>query len=108
MGHGVLFRRRKFRGRQVPVADKEIGIVAKAAVAARRVDDPAVPFAFGDDGLRIVGMADEDEDANVMGAPVGLAGQIGGQFRVVAVVGFRFPGIARGMDPRLAAESMDA
>ena len=45
---------------------------AETAVAARRVDDLAVPFAFGDDRLRIVGVTHEDQHTDVVRAPVRL------------------------------------
>ena len=53
-----------------------------------------MPFAFGNDRLRIVGAAAEHEQADEVGATVGLAGQVGEQLFVVAGIRFRLAGIA--------------
>lgn len=59
MRAAVLFRGVEFGGAFVEFADVEQRIVAEAAFAARRAQDFAVPFAFGDDRLRVVRVADK-------------------------------------------------
>ena len=49
----------KFCGGNAFVGKQEIRIVAKAALAAWRIDDFAMPLTFGDERLRIIGTADE-------------------------------------------------
>jgi hypothetical protein len=51
-------------------------VVAEAALAARRVDDLAVPQPVGDHRLRIVGVAHQHQRAVVVGAAVGVPGEL--------------------------------
>ena len=90
------------------LGDEEQRVVAEAAVAAGGFEDLAVPFAAGNDGLWVVGMADEDQRAVEAGAAVGLAGQAFEEQGVVAGVGLGFAGEARRQHARRAAEGVDA
>ena len=67
----------------------EMRVVAEAAVAARRIDDRAVPRAFGDHRLGIVGVPDQHQHAIVMRAPVGDARKRRDELLVVARIGRR-------------------
>jgi hypothetical protein len=67
-----------------------------------------MPFAFGDDRLRIVGMAHQHQHGDVVCAAIGDPGKVGQQLRVVARVGFRLAAIAGGEDARCAAQRRDA
>ena len=76
----VLDRTIQF-GRSLAVGRNiEQWVVAEAVGAALGGENFAVPFAFGDDRLRVVGGAHQHQDAGKMGAPVALAGQIGKVF----------------------------
>jgi hypothetical protein len=67
-----------------------------------------VPFAAGDERLRVVGVADEGQRAVEAGAAVGLAGQAFEQQGVVALVGLGLAGEARRQHAGRAAEDVDA
>ena len=83
-------------------------VVAEAVGAALGGENFAVPFAFGNNRLRVVGGPNQHQDTGKMGAPVVLASQIGEQFGIVARIRFRFAGIACRVDARRAAEGGDA
>jgi hypothetical protein len=51
-----------------------------------------MPFAFGDDGLRIVGGTHQHQHGDIVRAAVGDTGQVGQQFGVVLRVRFRLIG----------------
>ena len=84
----------EFGGGFSGVRDEEQRVVAEALGAARAGEDFAVPFAFGDDRLRIVGAPAEYQHADEVGAAVVLPGEVGEQLFVIAGVRFRFAGIA--------------
>src|ERR1017187_3401374 len=94
MGDDVLFLGGEVGGGAAPFRQPKVGIVAKAASAFRSVDDLAVPLALGDDRLGVVGMADEDQDAAVMGAAGGLTRQVGNEFVIIAPVRLGLAGVA--------------
>ena len=58
MRSAVLLVGVELRDGHAGVREEEIGVIAEAALAARGGDDLAVPCAFGDDRLRIVGWFD--------------------------------------------------
>ena len=102
----VLFDGVEFGRGDAALGQEEQRVVAEAAVTAVVVDDRAVPFAFGDDRLRVVGVADEDDQRNEVRTPIGLSGEVGEQLFVVARIGFGFAGVARRIDARRAAEAI--
>ena len=67
-----------------------------------------MPFAFGDQRLRVTGVPDEYDDGDEVGRPVGVAAQFGKQLGIVAGVGFGVAGVACRMHPRRAAECANA
>ena len=67
-----------------------------------------MPFAAGDDGLRVVGVAHQRQRAVEAGVAVGLAGQAFEQQGVVAGVGLGLAGEARRQHAGGAAEDVDA
>ena len=69
---GVFFRRRQLGHGFAQGREEEQGIVAEAPFAPGGGENFPVPFPFRDEGLGIVGVAHEDQQADVMGAPVGL------------------------------------
>ena len=84
MADAVLQRGVEF-GRALPAFRiEEHRVVAEAAGAARRVQHPAVPAAFGDQRRRVLGMTQQHEASVEMGfAPVvGHVRELGQQTRV--------------------------
>ncbi|MPN26055.1 hypothetical protein SDC9_173477 [bioreactor metagenome] len=107
----VLLGGVEFRRGGAGVRQEEIRVVAKTAQATWHVEDFAVPFAFSDDRLRVVGAAHEDQEADEVRlafSHLREGGEVGEQLLVVARVGFRFAGIAGGKDTGGAAERPDA
>ena len=88
-------------GAAVARRDKE-RVVAEAAVAARLKGNRAVPQALRDDGQRVVGMAQIDDEADVIGAAVLRVFQRREQFAVVARIAFA--AVARGIEAGRTAE----
>ena len=84
----VLFGRVQRGGGQAQVGQVEMRIVAKAVGALGLVDDLAMPMAFADERTRIVLGPHQRQHRHVPGAPVGQAGQLLDQQRVVGQVGF--------------------
>ena len=99
LGGGV-----EFGGGTVEIPHIEQRVIAEAALAARLGQDLAMPFALGDQRLRIVGMADENDDRDEVGGAVAMRAKFGEQLLVVAGIRFRLAGVARGMDAGSAAE----
>ena len=94
---------RKLRGGAAVFGQIKMRVVAKAVFAcAFRLPLPA-PNALGDDGLRIVGMAQQNQHANVVAGFVGMGRELGGCFGVVGGIGFGLARIARRMHARCAA-----
>ena len=94
---------RKLRGGAAVFGQIKMRVVAKAVFAcAFRLPLPA-PNALGDDGLRIVGMAHQNQHANVVAGFVGMGRELGGCFGVVGGIGFGLARIARRMHARCAA-----
>ena len=78
-------------------------VVTEAVASGRLLLPLPVPYAFGNQRLRVVGMAHQNQHANVIHGTVGLSGQISAQFVVVGRIGARFcSGIARGEYARRA------
>ena len=90
----VLLVRVELGSRLAERRQEEIRVVTEATGTARNIDDLAVPLTFGDDRLRVVGVAHENEDADVVGAAVGLACEIGNQLLVIARIGLGLTGKA--------------
>jgi hypothetical protein len=103
LGFGIEFGAGLAEFRQV-----EHRVIAEAAFAAQFGQDLAVPLAFGDQRLRVVGVADEDDDRDEMGGAVGVGAELGKQFFIVALVRFRLAGVTGGINARRAAERRDA
>ena len=103
LGFGV-----EFGGGLAEFRYEEQRVVAEAAFATQGRQDFAVPFAFGDQRLRVFGVAHQHDDRDKMGAPVRVAAEIGEQLFIVAGVGFRLAGIACRIDAGGAAERGDA
>ena len=54
----------------------EMRVVAEAVGACGFCLPLSVPDAFGDDGLRVVFVADEDKDAGIITAFIGFVGEV--------------------------------
>ena len=94
---------------QLAVGPAQRGSAASVfALAAQFGQDLAVPLAFGDEGLRIISMAHEDEQGDIVRPSVALLGEFGQQAFIVARIGFRFARIACRMHARLATQSRNA
>ena len=100
---------RKLRGGAGVAGQIEMRVVAKAVFAcAFRLPLPT-PDAFGDDGLRVVGMAHENQHANVVAGFVGMGRKLGADFGVVGGIGFGVVAcVSRGMHTWCAAQRVDA
>src|SRR5579862_9974250 len=70
MGKRVLPRKRQLGARQAGEIVLKVRVISEAAAAAWRIDDRPAPDAFGDDRFGILGMAQQDEHAVVMRAPI--------------------------------------
>ena len=66
----------------------EMWIVAEAVCAGSLGLPLSAPDAFGDDGLRVVFVADEDEHADVVTAFIVFIGKIGRKFGIICSIGF--------------------
>jgi hypothetical protein len=67
----------EFGGGPVEFADVEQRIIAKAIVAACCRQNLAVPFAFGDDRLRVVGVTNKNDDRHEMRAALTARAEFG-------------------------------
>jgi hypothetical protein len=67
-------------------------VVSETSVTARRIDDGAVPDAFGDQRLRVFGVPREHQHAIVVRAAIGDASQRIDKRDVVACIGLRLAG----------------
>ena len=106
MADGIFFVHRIFgSGAAVACGDKE-RVVAEAAVAARVKGNRAVPQALRDERQRVVGVAQVNDEADVIGAAVGDVFQRGEQFAVVARIALT--AVTRGIDAGRAAKRRDA
>src|SRR5256714_2400915 len=82
MADAVLLGRRELGRGLTERRNQEQRVVAEAVAAARRARDLAAPDAFGDERPRIVGAAQEDHQAAIVGAAA-LA-EAREEFRVIA------------------------
>jgi hypothetical protein len=106
--NGVLLILAEFGTGLAEFRDKEIGVVAEAALSAWGVDDFAVPAALGDQRLGVVGIAHQHHHAVVVRAAAGLPREGGDELFVVARIGFRLARIAGGIHAGRAVERLDA
>src|SRR3569623_1044887 len=97
MRDGILLVFAEFGPGFPKLGQQEIRVVAEAVLAARRVDDLAVPAPLGNEWLGVVGIAHQHHHAIVVGAAVGLALQGGDAHFVVARVGHRLAGVRASM-----------
>src|SRR5690349_141767 len=97
------------RGFAQPGQEEE-RVVAEAVCAARRVRNFAVPQALGDERTRVVGMADENHDATVIGFAVLSDGlqKLCIVARIASLPAACAARVIRGVHTRLAAERIDA
>jgi len=96
--------RRGKTGRRI----EEMGVVAEAAGASRRVDDRPVPCALGDDRFRIGFVPQQRQNTCVMRTAVDNSGEGRDQLRIVAGIGFRLSRIARALHARRAGKRTHA
>src|SRR4029079_5953570 len=87
---------------------EKMWILAEPAIAARHVDDRAVPAAVDQQRLGIVAVTTRRGHAIVVRAAVGNAAEIGDEPRVVAPVRARLAGIARRLHAGRSAQRLDA
>ena len=85
---GIFDFRTKLGGGATMFGQIEMRVVAEAVCTCGFCLPLSVPDAFGDDGLRVVLVADEDEHADVVTAFIVFIGKIGRQFGVVCGIGF--------------------
>jgi hypothetical protein len=78
------------RGLAEAIGTKNMRVVAEAAFAARVLEDFAVPFAFGDDRLRVVGVSAPARDAEKWARGRSRA-QVGEQFSLLRASDFGSP-----------------
>ena len=76
MAFGVFDFGGKLGGGAVVFGQVEMRVVAEAVGSGSFCLPLSAPDAFGDDGLRVVFVADEDEDADVVAAFVGFVGEV--------------------------------
>src|SRR6202789_2719854 len=88
------------------VREPEVGVIAEAARTARRIEDAALPRAFGNQGRRVVGAGDVGQHTSIARAALlgGTARKSAAQFRIVGVVVGTEPGKTRGENPRGTTE----
>ena len=104
----VFFGGVEFSRGYAALGQEEQRVIAKSPLTTVFVDDGAVPFAFGNDRLRVVGMAHENDQRDKVGASVGLPSKVGKQLFVVAGVRLGFAGIACRINAGGTAEGFDA
>ena len=85
---GVFDFRVKLGGGATVFGQIEMRVVAEAVCACSFCLPLSAPDAFGDNGLWVVFVADEDEDADVVATFVVFIGKIGREFGVVCGIGF--------------------
>ena len=88
MAFGIFDFRVKLGGGATVFGQIEMRVVAEAVCAGCFGLPLAAPDAFGDDGLRVVFVADEYEYADVVATFVVFIGKIGREFGVVCGIGF--------------------
>ena len=88
MAFGIFDFGVKLGGGATVFGQIEMRVVAEAVCACGFCLPLPSPDAFGDDGLRVVFVADEYEYANVVAAFVVFIGKIGREFGVVCGIGF--------------------
>ena len=76
MRNAVLLLQRQFRARESCCQVQEVRIIAEAARPSRYIHDFAVPAAFCEYRLRIVGMTHQRKHAVVVGTSIGHAGKL--------------------------------
>src|SRR6185369_12907517 len=108
MTDAVLFLRRQLRGGPAQILQKEIRVVAKAAAAARRARDLAVPLRFRHQRLGVARPAHQHQHADVVGKAILVSRHLREKFSIVSFIGFRFASVTRRMNPRSSAERVHA
>ena len=88
MAFGIFDFRIKLGGGATVFGQIEMWIVAEAVCAGCFCLPLSTPDAFCNDGLRVIFVADEDKDADVVAAFVVFIGKIGRKFGVVCSIGF--------------------
>ena len=73
---GIFDFRMKLGGGATVFGQIEMRVVAEAVCTCGFCLPLSAPDAFGDDGLRVVFVADEDEDADVVATFVGFVGEV--------------------------------
>ena len=76
MAFGVFDFGVKLGGGAIVFGQVEMRVVAETVGPCGFCLPLSAPDAFGDDGLRVVFVADEDEDADVVAAFVGFVGEV--------------------------------
>ena len=76
MAFGVFDFGVKLGGGAVVFGQVEMRVVAEAVSSCGFCLPLSAPDAFGNDGLRVIFVADEDEDADVVAAFVGFVGEV--------------------------------
>ena len=88
----VLLVWRQFGGSQVKVAQVKEWVVAETFVTTFRGQNFTMPFAFGDNRLRVVGVAHVNDDGYEMRLAFGAIAQFSEQLLVVARIAFGLVG----------------
>jgi len=104
----VLLHERQLGAGEPALGIEKMRIVAEPRGATRRVDDRAVPSAFGEDRLGIVRVAQQSQHAIIMRAAIGDPGEIGDELVVIAPVRARLAGVTRRLHAWRAVKRRDA
>mgnify|MGYP000940731849 CR=1 FL=1 len=107
MAEAIFLFRPQLRRRTLMLRYPEQRVVTKTARALRCRRDFAMPCALGNDRLRIVGVTYQHQHTVEMRTPVGYSCQSLQQFLVIALIAFRFAGIARRQDTGSPIECID-
>src|ERR1700733_6893096 len=88
------------------LGEPEVRVIAEAARTARRIENAALPRAFGNQGSRVVGAGNVGQHTSIARAALlgGNTRESAVQFRIVGVVVGAEPCKARGENPRGTAE----
>src|ERR1700733_11033024 len=91
------------------LGEPEVWVIAEAARTARRIENAALPRAFGNQRRRVVGAGDVGQHTSIARAALlgGNARESAVEFRIVGVVVGAEPRKARGENPRGTAERVD-
>src|SRR5581483_6981751 len=108
MADAIFFLESEFGASTLQARIEEQRVVAEAARSARCAQDLAMPDAFGNQRLWIVGVAQKYDDAVIVRAAVGTIGKQFEQVRVVSGVRLWFAGEAGRVHAGRPVECIDA